>query len=157
MLHGRPTLHSGYGHTQGSRAVELRVPARAHALALVRSMTGSLADYEQLDGDTATDLALAVDEACTVLIGMAEPGSDLVLIEEPRVREVDVRVSAVCDRLHVAPGSVFLSGFSRRVLEALTEKVVTFVEETDYATNGSSQSIFGITLTMRRRWALSGG
>jgi hypothetical protein len=120
-------------------------------------MTGSLADYEQLDGDTATDLALAVDEACTVLIGMAEPGSDLVLIEEPRVREVDVRVSAVCDRLHVAPGRVFLSGFSRRVLEALTEKVVTFVEETDYATNGSSQSIFGITLTMRRRWALSGG
>ena len=141
----------------GSRAVELRVPAHTRALTVVRSMTGSLADYEELDGDTATDLALAVDEACTVLIGMAEPGSDLVLIEEPRVREVDVRVSAVCDRVHVAPGSVFLSGFSRRVLEALTDKVVTFVEEADYATSSGGQPVLGITLTIRRRWALSGG
>lgn len=120
-------------------------------------MTGSLASYEDLDGDTATDLALAVDEACTVLIGMAEAGADLVLVEESQPRGLNIRVSAVCDEVHVNPGSVFLSGFSRRVLEALTDRVATFVEDADYASTGSAQPVLGISLTVRRRWAPAGG
>ncbi|WP_166903176.1 anti-sigma factor [Mycobacterium sp. DL440] len=120
-------------------------------------MTWSLANYEELDGDTATDLALAVDEACTVLIAMAEPGTDLVLVEDPRARELNVRVSTICDEVHVNPGSVFLSGFSRRVLEALTHKVGSFVEDADFATTGSNQPVLGISLTIRRRWAAASG
>lgn len=120
-------------------------------------MTGSLANYEELDGDTATDLALAVDEACTVLIAMAQPGSDLVLVEDPRARELNVRVSTICDGVHVDPGSVFLSGFSRRVLEALTEKVGSFVEDADFANTSSNQPVLGISLTVRRRWAAAPG
>ncbi|MFV8053413.1 anti-sigma factor [Mycobacterium sp. 48b] len=120
-------------------------------------MTGSLANYEELDDDTATDLALAVDEACTVLIGMAEPRSDLVLVEDPRARELTIRVSATCDQVHVDPGSVFLSGFSRRVLEALTDKVDTFVEDAEHAGTDSGQPVLGISLTVLRRWAAAGG
>ena len=110
--------------------MELRVPARVEALAVLRAMTGCLADYEELDLDTAGDLALAVDEACTVLIGMASATATLVLVEDPRAQELVVRVSTDCNTAHDDLDSLVLSGFSRRVLEALTEKVETFVEDT---------------------------
>ncbi|WP_454788967.1 ATP-binding protein [Mycolicibacterium lutetiense] len=127
--------------------------ARPEALAVVRAMTGSLADHEELDGDTAADLALAVDEACTVLIGMASPGAILVLVEDPRAHELNVRVSTVCDSVHSDPGSAVLSGFSLRVLEALTEKVDTFVDDAGFEYDGNSPPALGISLTIRRNWA----
>ncbi|WKG05160.1 anti-sigma factor [Mycolicibacterium sp. HK-90] len=134
------------------------MPARADALAVVRAMTGTLASYEELDRETAADLALAVDEACTVLIGMAAADAPLVLVEDPRAREVNVRVSTICEGAEpegVEPGSAgfTLSGFSRRVLEALTDKVRTFADDIDSEETGSRSPAFGISLTIRRRWA----
>ncbi|MUL81086.1 anti-sigma factor [Mycobacterium sp. CBMA247] len=146
----------GSGRTRGLRAVELRVPARTEALAVVRAMTGTLANYEELDGDIAADLALAVDEACTVLIGIAAEGATLVLVEDPRAHDVNVRVSAACDAPEGDPANVTLSGFSRRVLEALTDKVGTFSEGTDFEEGDSDGPVFGISLTIRRRWASAG-
>lgn len=131
--------------------MELRVPARTEALAVVRAMTGCLADYEDLSGDTAADLALAVDEACTVLIGLASPGATLALVEDPRARELSVRVSTICDSVDSDADSV-LSGFSRRVLEALTDEVDTFVDDADFRRQGSGR-VVGISLTIRRDWA----
>lgn len=110
---------------------------------MVRAMAGCLAGYEDLDHDTATDLALAIDEACTVLIGIASASATLVLVEDPRPRELVVQVSTDCDVVDNEPDSAVLSGFSRRVLEALTEKVETFVD----------RPTLGISLTVRRRWA----
>ncbi|QRY48743.1 anti-sigma factor [Mycolicibacterium boenickei] len=147
MPHWRP------GHTRGPRAVELRVPARTDALSVVRAMTCCLADYEELDSDTAADLTLAVDEACTVLIGMASAGAALVLIEDPRVRELSVRVSTVCDSVHSDPGSTLLSGFSRRVLEALTDRVDTFVDDVDVEHPRGPRPALGISLTIWRHGA----
>ncbi|WP_286174705.1 anti-sigma factor [Mycobacterium sp. DL99] len=114
-------------------------------------MTGCLADYEDLSGDTAADLALAVDEACTVLIGLASPGATLALVEHPRARELSVRVSTICDSVDSDADSV-LSGFSRRVLEALTDEVDTFVDDADFRRRGSGR-VVGISLTIRRDWA----
>ncbi|MFN6550830.1 anti-sigma factor [Mycolicibacterium septicum] len=128
------------------------MPARTEALAVMRAMTGCLADYEELDGETAANLALAVDEACTVLIGMATDGAKLLLIEDPRARELCVRVSTVSDSVGNDPGIVVLSGFSRRVLEALTDKVDTFVDDTDSVHDGSGRPAVGISLTIRRGW-----
>lgn len=157
VLHGRRVPRWGAGHTRGPRAVELRVPACAEALAVVRAMTGTLASYEDLDRETAADLALAVDEACTVLIGMAAAGAPLVLVEEPRGHEVNVRVSTVCagdETEGVDPdGGFTLSGFSRRVLEALTDKVRTFADHIESEDSGTGGPAFGISLTIRRRWA----
>jgi serine/threonine-protein kinase RsbW len=156
VLHGRRIPHRGSGHTHGPRAVELRVPARVEALAVVRAITCCLADYEDLGSDTADDLALAVDEACTVLIGIAPPGAYLELVQDPRAHELNVRVSTDCDGVESVPGSAVLSGFSRRVLEALTERVDTFVDDTDYERTGNPKPTLGISLTVRRRAAAPG-
>lgn len=114
-------------------------------------MTGCLAEYEDLGSDTAADLALAVDEACTVLIGVASPGAYLALVADPRIHELTVRVSTDCESVDATPGSAILSGFSRRVLEALTERVETFVDDADFERTGNRGPKLGISLTIRRR------
>lgn len=129
------------------------MPARTEALALLRAVTSCLANYEELDDSTAADLALAVDEACTVLIGMASPDATLVLVEDPRARELCLRVSTICDSVDNDPDVIVLNGFSRRVLEALAEKVETFVDDSDFGRDGTSLPAFGIALTVRRTWA----
>ncbi|MGV0816033.1 anti-sigma factor [Mycolicibacterium boenickei] len=129
------------------------MPAHADALAVLRALTGSLADYEELDGDTAADLALAVDEACTVLIGMATADASVVLVEDPRAHEVTVRLSTTCDAPEDDPASLTVSRFSLRVLEALTDKVGTFVEDAVSDAQNAAAPMFGISLTFRRRWA----
>lgn len=153
VLHGRRIPHRGSGHTYGPRAVELRVPARVEALAVVRAITCCLADHEDLGRDTADDLALAVDEACTVLIDMAPPGAYLELVQDPRLHELIVRVSTDCDGVESVPGSAVLGGFSRRVLEALTDRVETFVDDADFERTGSPRPTLGISLTIRRHGA----
>lgn len=150
LLHGERIPRPGYGHTQRSRAVELRVPAHVDALAIVRAMTDTLAGYEGLDADTAAELALAVDEACTVLIDMAVAGAALTLTEEPRVHEVIVRVSTICDTAVDDPVPPALGGFSRRVLDALVDGVETLVEDIDDSDNRCAGRVFGIALTVRR-------
>jgi len=116
-------------------------------------MTGCLADHEDLGSDAADDLALAVDEACTVLIGIAAPGAYLVLVEDPRLHELNVRVSTDCDIVDNAPGTAVLSGFSRRVLEALTDRVTTFVDDADFERTSNPNPTLGISLTIRRHGA----
>ncbi len=130
--------------------MELRVPARVESLAVVRAMVGCLAHYEELTGDLAGDLALAVDEACTVLIGMAAPGAILVLVVDPGVDGLSVRVSTACDSVHDELGGAGLSGFSRRVLESLAEEVDTFVHDLDLDQTGEFTPVLGISLTVRR-------
>ncbi|OBA94295.1 hypothetical protein A5654_10040 [Mycolicibacterium fortuitum] len=149
--------HWGSSHTSGPRAVELRVPARAEALAVVRAMTRCLAHYEGLDHDTAADLALAIDEACTVLIDMAPAEATLVLVEDPRADEFVVRISTDCEVVDNDPDAVVLSAFTRRVLEALTDRVGTFVDDTGFGQQGETRPALGISLTVRRRWAATPG
>ena len=54
--------------------VEMRVSARLENLAVVRTVIGALATFEDLDLDAVADLRLAVDEACTRLIRSTTPG-----------------------------------------------------------------------------------
>lgn len=126
------------------------MPAHVDALAVVRTMTDTLANYEGLDTDTAAELALAVDEACTVLIDMAAAGAGLTLTEEPRDREVTVRLSTICDAAVDDPVPPTLGGFSRRVLHALVDGVETFTEDIDGNDNRCAGTLFGIALTVRR-------
>lgn len=120
---------------------------------MLRAVTICLANHEELDDSSAADLALAIDEACTVLIDMASPGATLLLVEDPRARELCLRVSTICDSVDSDPGAIVLNGFSRRVLEALAEKVETFVDDADFGRDDTGRPGFGIALTVRRRWA----
>lgn len=126
----------------GVRSVELRLAARVENLAVLRTLIGAAATFEDLDIDKVADLRLAVDEACTTLIRAALPNSTLTVVIDPREDEVLITASTTCRGEHIIePGS-----FSWHVLTSLAHQVRTF-------TNGNgteSGEVFGISLTARR-------
>ena len=123
-------------------SVELRVAARLENLAVLRTLVGAAATFEDLDVDKVADLRLAVDEACTALIRASVPDSILTVVIDPRDDEVLITASATCRGEHVIePGS-----FSWHVLTSLAHQVRTFTDG-----NGSGPGeVFGIALTARR-------
>lgn len=128
---------------RGNRAVEMRVAACLENLAVLRTLVGAVATFEDLDFDVVADLRLAVDEACTWLIRSASPGATLVLVVDPRDDEFVVEASAACQTADVvSPGS-----FSWHVLTSLADDVQTFRDGHEH---GEPRGIFGITLTTRR-------
>ncbi|UHJ56374.1 hypothetical protein LT337_05185 [Mycolicibacterium fortuitum] len=80
-----------------------------------------------------------------------------MLVEDPRADEFVVRVSTDCEVVDNDPDAVVLSGFTRRVLEALTDRVGTFVDDTGFGQQGKTRPALGISLTVRRRWAAAPG
>lgn len=71
------TNESSVDSVVGMSDIELRVPADARHLPIVRSLAASIAMREDFDLDFVSDLKLAVDEACSMLAGAAWPGADL--------------------------------------------------------------------------------
>ncbi|MGV9800832.1 anti-sigma factor [Mycobacterium sp. NPDC003449] len=128
--------------TPDVRSVELRLAARVENLALLRTLVGAAATFEDLDFDVIADLRLAVDEACTALIRSALPGSTLIVVVDPHDDDVTVTASTRCWGEHVVePGS-----FSWHVLTSLAHEVRTFTDG-EAADEGA---VFGISLTARR-------
>lgn len=128
---------------RSERSVELRVAPRLENLAVVRTLIGAIAAFEDLDLDRVADLQLAVDEVCTQLIRSASPDATLVVVTEPRDGEVVVEASAACAREDViSPG-----GFSWHVLTSLADEVQTFRDGVEPDAHGR---ICGIALTTRR-------
>ncbi len=125
------------------RSVEVRVDARLENLAVLRTVIGALATFEDLDLDAVADLRLAVDEACTRLIRATEPEATLVLSVDPRAHElvVEVRTSSTASDI-LTPGS-----FSWHVLTSLTDDVHVFH---DGAGLDGVGPVVGISLTTRR-------
>ena len=68
------------GAQRSAGAVEFRVAARLENLAVLRTLIGAVATFEDLDFDAVADLRLAVDEACTRLIRSAAPDATLVVV-----------------------------------------------------------------------------
>lgn len=134
------------GQRLGGRAVELRVTAQLDNVALVRTLVGAVGAFEDLDIDRVADLRLAVDEACTQLINSAAPDANLVVVVDPREKELIIHVSAACrGGAAVQPGS-----FSWHVLTALTDDVTTFRDD---ARSEHGHGTFGVTLTTWRAGA----
>ena len=65
-------------------AIELRVAARLENLALLRTMVVAVGTFSDLSLDAVSDLRLAVDEACTALIGSATAEAMLEVVVDPR-------------------------------------------------------------------------
>lgn len=134
------------GPRLGDCAVELRVAAQLENVALVRTLVGAVGAFEDLDIDRIADLRLAVDEACTQLINSAPTGATLVVVVDPREKELIIHASAACRAdAAVQPGS-----FSWHVLTALTDDVTTFRDD---GRSEQGHGTFGVTLTTWRAGA----
>ena len=142
MSNAESTEHAS---VHGAPSVEVRVAARLENLALVRTMIGALATFEDLDLDAVADLRLAVDEACTRLIRSSSPEATLVLKVDPRVNDLVVNVSTTAA---VNTEEILTEGsFSWHVLTSLTDDVRTFRDGAELDGIGS---VVGISLTTRR-------
>jgi serine/threonine-protein kinase RsbW len=121
--------------------VELRVPASSAFIAVLRSVTAGLAARCDLTLDDIEDLRIAVDEACALLVPVAEAGAVLATsftLEPGELAitvQVPVRTGAELSR----------TGFGWTVLEALVSEVRT----------DESADTMTITLTKRRQPAAS--
>lgn len=136
-----------HGRRHPSPAVPVRflVPTRAESLPVLRALITTLGDQQDLGVDAVVALRLAIDEACTALIGAAVPGSGLVVAVDPGQHDVRVRLWASCLGEDVlAPGT-----FSWHVISSLTQDLATF-RGPNSAGRGE---LFGITMTAKRSGA----
>jgi len=134
-----------YGEQRSGSAVEFRVAARLESLALLRTVVGAVGVFADLNLDAVADLKLAVDEACTGLIGSATPEAILVVAIDPRPDVVVVEARTTCETYDVLAED----SLSWHVLSALTDDVRTF-HNGNVAGGHSDGRVFGITLTTRR-------
>ncbi len=105
--------------------MELRVPAQATHVALVRTATAAICAGADFTLDTLEDLQLAVDEACAVALGDAPPDSQLDVCW--RVDGHDVRIDVRCPSRSGAP--IATNTFAWTVLTALVDRVDAAVED----------------------------
>jgi serine/threonine-protein kinase RsbW len=99
--------------------VELRVPADATLVAVLRSLTAGLAARCDLTLDEIEDLRLAVDEACALLLPHAGPDTSITarFALHPGYLELSISVPAEPD---ATPDR---GGFGWTVLCALADEV----------------------------------
>lgn len=112
----------GAGPTAGSALVaevELRLPADSAYVAVLRSVTAGLAARCDLTLDEIEDLRIAIDEACALLLPLAQPGAFLLTTFELTTGRLTAR-SQVRTRPSAQLGR---DGFGWTVLDALTSQV----------------------------------
>ena len=103
--------------------VELRMAADPTQLSIVRAVAADIAMRQDFDLDSIEDLKLAVDEACSTLIGLAAPAA--VLSARFVVTDGAVRVATQVVTKRSAPPD--RESFGWRVLTALVDSVTTWV------------------------------
>ena len=136
---------SDHAQPRGSRSVEVRVSAQLENLAVVRTVVGALATFEDLDLDAVADLRLAFDEACTRLIKSTTPDATLIVVLDPRQDELVIDVST--PSTSAAEDILAQGSFSWHVLTSLTDDVKVFRDGAELEGSGP---VVGISLTTRR-------
>lgn len=108
-------------------AVDLTIPAAGEFLSVVRTAAAALGSTADFVIDDIEDLRIAVDEACSILLSRAIPGTDLTCAFYVRDGAVTIEASAhVLDQ--VAPPR---TGFAWTVLTSLTSAVDMTVHPPD--------------------------
>ncbi|GAA2346946.1 anti-sigma regulatory factor [Saccharopolyspora halophila] len=110
--------------TPAANQVEVRVPADATQLAVMRAVVGDLAMRADYDVDTIADLRLAVDEACSSLVRLAAEEATLVC----RFLSGSDQLSVAAEVRSTDAFGPRKDTFSWRVLSALADAVSTSVE-----------------------------
>jgi serine/threonine-protein kinase RsbW len=104
----------------GAAVVEIRISARAALIPTVRAVASDLAGRADFDLDAISDLRMAVDEACTTLVGMAVEDGMLSCAFQLTPERIEVTVSIGSP----APGAqVRTDSFGWRVLQTLADEV----------------------------------
>lgn len=115
------------GATGGAESIiTLRVPASGSHLVLARAAVSSICADLDFPVDTLDDVRLAVDEACSLLLADATPGSSLELrMSVLPFATLDITITATTGRRWLPPRR----SFSWTVLQALVDEVTTKVED----------------------------
>lgn len=118
--------------------VELRIPASSAYLALVRATTNSTCARSDFPLDRLDDVTLAVDEAASLLMSDARPGTALTCRWIPNKSGITITIASVSS----AGRTPRTRSFAWTVLTALV----------DQAQAAISDGIVTITLTTDRDW-----
>jgi serine/threonine-protein kinase RsbW len=105
----------------GAAVVEVRISARPALIPTVRAVASDLAGRADFDLDAISDLRMAVDEACTTLVGLASPEVMLSCKFILADNRIEVTVSTTAD----SGCAVNTESFGWRVLETLADEVHT--------------------------------
>jgi serine/threonine-protein kinase RsbW len=106
----------------GAVVVEIRISARPALIPTVRAVASDVAGRADFDLDAISDLRMAVDEACTTLVEMADPDSTLNCLFQLDPDRIQVTVSIAS----AVPGAqVRTDSFGWRVLQTLADEVST--------------------------------
>ena len=106
----------------GASIVEIRISARPALIPTVRAVASDLAGRADFDLDAISDLRMAVDEACTTLVGLAAANGTLSCKFVLNPDQIEVIVSTATP----APGAqVRTDSFGWRVLQTLADEVST--------------------------------
>lgn len=106
----------------GEAVVEVRISARPALIPTVRAVASDLAGRADFDLDAISDLRMAVDEACTTLIGVADQDEVLSCRFVLASDRIEVTVSAKAEPTLTA---INTDSFGWRVLETLADEVST--------------------------------
>lgn len=109
----------------GTGEVELAVPADASYVALLRTVTASMAARRDFTLEEIDDLRLAVDEASSLLLPRAGTGDRLAVLFGGDADTLQVQVALVAAG-DAEPGEVDDTSFAWMVLAALADSVSTF-------------------------------
>jgi serine/threonine-protein kinase RsbW len=117
----------GLDHTRldAPAEIEVRIPASASQLSIVRAVVSDIAMRADYDLDAIADLKLAVDEACGALVAAAEPASDLLCRFVIRAAEITVCASAPTTDATLLRQNTF----GWHVLNALADEVRSWVSD----------------------------
>lgn len=112
--------------------VEIRVAASVTQLPIVRGLAETLVLLSDFTLDEVADIRLAVDEACSTLIGMAAPDTSLHCVFTIGETDLRVRVAGISAR----EGLPDSRSFGWHVLRTLTDAVDVRQESFDQQVSG---------------------
>lgn len=115
-----------------SAPVEIRVAASVTQLPIVRGLAETLVLLSDFTLDEVADIRLAVDEACSTLIGVAAPETSLRCVFTIGDTELRVQVSGVAAQ----EGLPDARSFGWHVLRTLTDAVDSRQEPFDQQVSG---------------------
>jgi serine/threonine-protein kinase RsbW len=104
----------------GAAVVEVRISAMPALIPTVRAVASDLAGRADFDLDAISDLRMAVDEACTTLIGLTPKDGVLSCRFVMAADHIEVVVSA---KVESGEAGVSTDSFGWRVLETLADEV----------------------------------